>query len=106
MADGSASSLVTFMSTNPFGPDPASATLTSTVIGTNRPFGGHNTEGFAAHVTVGALVSRTVTAKDPVATFPLRSAALQVTVVVPSGNVDPDAGAQLTGREPSIASLA
>src|SRR5439155_15672030 len=34
------------------------------------------------------------------------SVAVQVTVVSPSANVEPDVGAQVTGREPSTASVA
>lgn len=41
--------------------------------------------------------ARTVTVKVPVDTMP-RSFVLQVTVVVPTTNADPDAGVQVTGR--------
>jgi hypothetical protein len=54
----------------------------------------------------GAAVSRTVTVKVAVAVLLRVSSAVQVTVVVPRGNVLPDAGAQLTGRTPSTTSLA
>ncbi len=47
-------------------------------------------------VIVGASVSLTVTVKLQVEVFPELSAAVQVTVVVPFGNVDPDAGEHVT----------
>lgn len=59
---------------------------------------------FAGTVTVGALVSRTVTVNDPVAWLPALSDALQFTVVTPSGNVLPDAGAHEGVTAPLIAS--
>ena len=43
----------------------------------------------AGSVNTGGVVSRTVIVKDGAATFPVASLAEQVTVVVPSGNVDP-----------------
>src|SRR5262245_11043910 len=48
----------------------------------------------------------TVTANDRLAPLPLVSAAEQSTVVVPIGNVLPDAGSHVTGRGPSIRSTA
>ena len=51
---------------------------------------------FAGHVTVGACVSCTVTVKVQVPVFVEASVAVQVTVVVPTGKVDPDAGAHTT----------
>ena len=48
----------------------------------------------------------TVTVNDAVAMFPGRSLAEQVTVVVPSGNNEPDSGTHDTGRGPSTASMA
>src|SRR5437879_5280894 len=57
-------------------------------------------------MTTGAVVSRTVTLKLLLAVFPWASVAEQVTVVVWIANVDPDAGAQVTGRLPSTLSLA
>jgi hypothetical protein len=47
-------------------------------------------------VIVGAAISRTVTTKAHVALFPLSSLAVQVTVVVPTGKVPPEGGAQTT----------
>ncbi len=61
---------------------------------------------FAGTVTTGSVVSRTVTVKvaDPV--LPAVSVAEQVTVVVPSGKVLPDAGVQTGVIEPSTVSVA
>jgi len=47
---------------------------------------------FAGTVTVGALVSTTVTVKLALDLLPDASVAVHVTVVVPNGNVEPDAG--------------
>ena len=46
--------------------------------------------------TVGGVTSRTVTVNEAVPVLPAASVAVQVTVVVPMGNVDPDGGAQVT----------
>ena len=43
------------------------------------------------HVSVGAVVSRTVTGKEHEAVLPAVSRAVAVTVVVPSGNSVPEA---------------
>jgi hypothetical protein len=48
----------------------------------------------------------TVTVNVPVAELPARSRAEHRTVVVPSGNQDPEAGAQAAGTRPSTASAA
>src|SRR5262249_3827843 len=48
----------------------------------------------AGTVTVGAPAFCTVTVNDLLDEFPAASAALQLTVVVPFGNVEPDAGVQ------------
>jgi hypothetical protein len=55
---------------------------------------------FAGTVTVGALVSTTVTVKPALDLLPEASVAVHVTVVVPNGNVEPDAGLQVTGSDP------
>jgi hypothetical protein len=60
----------------------------------------------AGRVRTGAVLSPTVTVKVPEAAFPAASVAVQVTVVVPIGNVDPEAGVQTTATGPSIASTA
>jgi hypothetical protein len=51
-------------------------------------------------------VSWTVTVNDAEPVFPVVSVAEHVTVVVPSGNVLPEAGAQVAGKGPSTASTA
>ena len=53
----------------------------------------------------GAVVSTTVTVNVLVDEFPCASVALQVTVVAPSGKVEPDAGLQVTATAPSTMSL-
>ena len=54
---------------------------------------------FAGTLIVGAVVSKgeMLTAKCTEAVFPRPSSAVHVTVVCPTGNVDPEAGRQLTG---------
>jgi hypothetical protein len=59
---------------------------------------------FAGNVSAGAVVSRTVTLKLPDALLPCASVAEQVTAVVPSGNVLPEAGAHATATLPSTRS--
>jgi len=49
---------------------------------------------------------RTWTWNDPVALLPWASVAVQVTVVGPTGNVEPDGGLHVTGRGPSTRSIA
>src|SRR5215831_19468863 len=61
---------------------------------------------FAGTVITGAVVSLTVTVNDAEATLPALSDAVHVTVVVPSGKVDPDAGVHVTGTTPSTSSSA
>jgi hypothetical protein len=65
-----------------------------------------STLAFAGTVTTGLVVSVTVTVNDADPVLPRVSVAVQVTVVAPSGNVDPLAGAQLTATVPSIVSVA
>ena len=55
---------------------------------------------------IGGVASCTVTVKDPDAGFPCESVAEQLTVVVPSGNEDPDGGVHVTATEPSTRSFA
>ena len=57
-------------------------------------------------LSVGADVSLTVTSKLPDAGFPAASTAEQVTVVVPSAKVSPEAWSQEAANSPSTASLA
>ena len=51
---------------------------------------------FCGHVMVGFSVSVTVTVKLQLAVLPEASVAVQLTVVVPTGKVEPDAGVQDT----------
>jgi len=55
---------------------------------------------FAGQVIEGACVSFTVTLNEHEPGLPLASFAVQVTVVVPFGNVEPLAGAQVTEPTP------
>src|ERR1044071_3817642 len=50
--------------------------------------------------------STTLISNDPCAELPFESLAEQLTHVVPRGNFDPDAGAQVTGIDPSTLSSA
>src|SRR5207237_3986432 len=65
-----------------------------------------STVAFAGTVTTGPVVSVTVTVKEAAPLLVFVSVAVQFTVVGPSGNVDPLAGVQVTGRGPSTTSLA
>jgi hypothetical protein len=65
-----------------------------------------STVAFAGTVRTGGAVSLTVTVNKAEPVLPCVSIAVQVTVVVPSGNVEPLAGLQLTGRAPSTLSVA
>jgi hypothetical protein len=56
--------------------------------------------------TTGAVVSTTAMVKLPVAVRPLASAALQLTVVLPKGNVDPEAGVHVTVGDVGFAAVA
>lgn len=55
---------------------------------------------------VSVAVRFTVTVKLPVAVLPARSLDEQVTVVAPTIKFTPEAGVQLTGRDPETVSLA
>lgn len=61
---------------------------------------------FAGTVTVGGVVSRTVTVKDALPVLPAASVAEQFTVVVPNGNVLPEGGTQVGVIAPSTMSEA
>ena len=65
-----------------------------------------STVAFAGTVTTGPVVSVTVTMKVAAPLLPFVSVAVQLTVVGPSGNVDPLAGVQVTARGPSTRSVA
>src|SRR5215212_1716882 len=67
------------------------------------------------HVTVTEPSTKSVAVAAPyvtsapcglVASFPAASVALQLTVVSPSGNVEPEAGSHVTFTEPSTSSVA
>jgi hypothetical protein len=55
-----------------------------------------STEMSPGTVSVGGVVSRTLIVKEPGDVLPAQSVAVQLTVVVPRGNVDPDGGVQPT----------
>ena len=57
-------------------------------------------------VSTGPVPSVTVTVNEPVEVLPVASDDVQVTVVTPTGNDEPEAGVQTTGRAPSTASSA
>jgi hypothetical protein len=57
-------------------------------------------------VTATVEVEVTVTLNDPDAGLPALSVAEQATVVVPTGKVEPEAGVQVTGTDPSTRSEA
>src|SRR3989441_6684477 len=61
---------------------------------------------FAGTVTTGPVVSVTVTVNDAALWLPCASVALQVTVVAPTGNVAPLAGAHVVATGPSSVSVA
>jgi hypothetical protein len=65
-----------------------------------------STLALAGTVTTGPLVSATVTVNDAAPLLPRASVAVHVTVVAPSGNVDPLAGVQVTATEPFTTSAA
>jgi hypothetical protein len=65
-----------------------------------------STVAFAGTVRTGGAVSLTVTENEAEPVLPCVSVAVQVTVVVPRGKVEALAGLQLTGRAPSMLSVA
>ena len=65
-----------------------------------------STVAFGGTVSTGAVVSVTVTVNVFVATFARASLAVQLTVVVPDGKIDPLAGVQVTATVPSTTSVA
>ena len=67
------------------------------------PLAGEDITGAAGGV---ASVNTTVTVNDAVPVLPAASVAEQLTVVVPSGNVEPEAGVQTAATEPSMLSVA
>jgi hypothetical protein len=65
-----------------------------------------STVALAGTVTTGRVVSVTVTVKEAAPLLPRASMAVHVTVVAPSGNVAPLAGAHVAGTAPSMLSVA
>src|SRR6266850_2144422 len=65
-----------------------------------------STVAFAGTVMTGPVVSVTVTVNDAVLWLPCASVAVHVTVVAPTGNVDPLAGVQVVATAPSSVSVA
>src|SRR4051812_11959956 len=66
-----------------------------------------STTMLAGRVSFGAVVSCTVTSNECSALLPCESTAVQATVVIPTANTEPEAGAQVTGTEsPSTMSVA
>src|SRR5947209_10336053 len=65
-----------------------------------------STVAFAGTVTMGRVVSVTVTTNEAVPVLPCASVALQLTVVAPNGKVDPLTGVQLAASGPSTLSVA
>jgi hypothetical protein len=61
---------------------------------------------FAGTVRTGGVVSFTVTVNEAEPVLPCVSVAVHVTVVVPSGKVEPLGGVQVTGTTPSMLSVA
>ena len=59
------------------------------------------TTALSGGITTGGVVSRTTTSNDAVADAPPPSVAVQVTVVVPIGNRDPEAREQTGTSAPS-----
>ena len=53
----------------------------------------------------GAAIALTMTSKVPVPVCPTASVAVQVTVVVPTGKVEPEAGRQATAATPPCSSV-
>lgn len=61
---------------------------------------------FAGQVSVGFCISLTVTGKLQEPVLPAASVAMQVTVVMPFGNAEPELGEQVTLPTPEQLSLA
>ena len=57
--------------------------------------------GRAEGTLVGGVVSSTMTVKDSIAELPLSSVAVEVTGVVPSWNIVPEGGTEMTFGEAS-----
>src|SRR5579871_1900641 len=76
-----------------------STAVTLNAIGVIRPVGGSTRSSGEMLTISGGVVSRTTTGNVSVAESPSGAVAEQVTTVVPSANVEPDAGAHDTGTK-------
>jgi len=86
---------------------PSTASTADAVYANAAPVGPvASTVAFAGTVMTGAVVSLTVAVNALVPAFPWLSVAVHVTVVAPSGNVDPETGVHATATLPSTASTA
>jgi hypothetical protein len=85
----------------------ASLAPTARVIGIIAWLGGQSAAALgAAPEITGAVVSRTITVNTDEPTLPYRSLEEHVTVVVPIGKTEPDAGEHVTVAGPPAASTA
>jgi hypothetical protein len=85
------------------GSEPSTASVAETVNVSVLPNGSVVVSAMlAGTVTTGPVVSTTVTWNAAVEVFPAASLAVQLTVVVPSGNVEPDAGVQAKLVTPTL----
>src|SRR5439155_4052702 len=73
---------------------PSTRSVAVAVYVTDAPFGPVASATPSVSVSVGGVVSRTVTLKVPMAVLPRVSEAEQCTVLTPSGNVPPEPGVQ------------
>ena len=80
---------------------PSTASLTAGVKVTIAPVDAVAIAVMSACVILGAVVSTTFTV-NVLVVVPAVLVALQLTVVVPSGNVEPDGGVQPTATEPLV----
>src|SRR5687768_757511 len=86
---------------------PSTRSVAVAVKDTTFPVGpSASTMTSAGRCRVGALVSTMVTVNEALPVLPWSSVAVHVTVVSPSGRVEPDGVVQETGRAPSTRSRA
>ena len=87
--------------------DPSTISKADEENATTAPVGPvASTENEEGTVTIGGVVSTTVTRNAPVAALPAASETEQLTVVMPKGKIDPEAGAQVGTSPPSTRSEA
>ena len=86
-------------------PGQLSLAVTVKLTTAEQRFAAAGTLIFAGHVITGGWVSFTVTVNEQLDEFPAASLTPQVTVVVPLGKVDPDAGLQVGLPTPGQLSL-